>query len=60
MEDHSYIAKRESLITHAERYANQLCGKMPTGDLAWSDKWNLAFHRKMESLVSEARKRGEI
>lgn len=62
MVDKEYVRARNKLIPEAERFANQKAGRHYWGKTApgWADKWNKAFHSKMEilarSLVAAGRK----
>ena len=55
--NNDYVMAREALIPVAEAYAYRVAGHKPVGDVditdVWADKWNLAFHKKMEDLVRD-------
>ena len=54
MTDTKYIRQRDALIPFAERHADDLFGKVPTGDRdKWICDWNSAFHSKMDALAKE-------
>jgi hypothetical protein len=55
---YSYIVEREKLITRANRYANETCGRLPNGETEdereeWVGKWNFFFLQKMQELSKE-------
>ncbi len=56
--DKDYAAARDKLIPLAEEFADKKCRKkFPGGPQAakeaWTARWNLAFHSKMEKLWKE-------
>ena len=58
MPDHKkYQKERNRLIPHAERYANEQCGKTCTegNQEVWRRKWNVTFLGKMDELARETR-----
>jgi hypothetical protein len=53
-----YEAARNSLIPEAKKYATKVSGARPAKNNVvkyelWCDKWNLAFHSKMNTLWEE-------
>jgi hypothetical protein len=53
MTNEEYVTRRNEFIPEAEKFAKKAAGRMPKKKglkLAWSDKWNLAFHSKMKEL----------
>jgi hypothetical protein len=46
-----YIASRNLLISQAVKYANRRI--RPKSTKGWKDKWNYAFHSKMNELWRE-------
>lgn len=59
MTDMIYEKNRNKLMPEAEKYANEMTGLRPkTGanreqHIEWSDKWNRAYHRRMNELARE-------
>ena len=56
----TYEQERNALIPAAEKYADNLAGEKPRAAKAddpvlnaWTDKWNKAFHGKMNRLWRE-------
>lgn len=59
MTDKEYEKARDKLLPEAEKYANEIAGARPrTGSnreehIQWSDRWNQAYHRRMNELAQE-------
>jgi hypothetical protein len=54
----AYETKRNRYISPAVRYADKISGPKPRGRtpeaIAWGDKWNIVFHKRMDELSRAA------
>lgn len=63
--DKDYALKRNALIPEAEEFANKECSAtFPGGNdkahEAWTARWNLCFHRRMDYLWQYSLKKEEL
>ena len=56
MTDKKYVEARNKLIPFAEKYANKVAGKTPSGGVKkeeWAFLWNSTFLKEMDRLAKE-------
>lgn len=56
-QDREYVARRESFISAAERYANEKHGEAPRVSMEreeWVSLWNTTFHKSMDFMSRSA------